>query len=89
VTIASNQWLEADARIREIGDAIPKTRLVSSVNGEVVRTYKSAGDEILPSDPVAGVFPTEHAHFYSFNRIAAVGCALAALISFLIHTRVK
>ena len=95
-TVSQDQWSSASNRVAvaeraivEISGLIEKADIRSIAQGQIVKIYATEGASVKSGDKIFGVMPSEHAHFYSFNRVAAVGCLLGALVCFLIHLRVR
>ncbi len=89
VRAAEALWNEAKARLDEATQRAERTDIVSMDAGTIIRIPAKAGDLVKEGDAVAVVYPTTHSHFYSFNRICSVVCALGALVCFFVHTRVR
>ena len=89
IKAAEALWTDAKARLDEATKRSERTDIVSMAAGSITRIPAKAGDLVKEGDAVAIVYPTAHEHFYSFNRICAVVCALGALVCFFVHTRVR
>lgn len=89
IRAAETLWNDAKTRLDEATKRAEMTDVVAMDAGTITRIPAKPGDLLKEGDSVAVVYPTAHAHFYSFNRICAVVCAFGALVCFFVHTRVR